>query len=648
MLGSKYWRAASVLVAGSMVLAACGNATPQVIKETVVVNQTSVATVEVTKEVQVTAAPEATAAPTTPPEAQATDTVVIGQQQEPSTLHPAISSESAGSYVIAAIFPGCMSQDNSQPPQWVPMGCEQVPTIENGGAALVGTGADQHLEITYTIKSGWRWTDGQPVKASDAVYGWKLRMDPDFEIPDRSALEKVFDVNAVDDKTIVVKAMSEAQAKEAAAGTLKGNVAFDKLKDDYVAQGYDKQTGPVVDSVYWADLFPGWLPEHIIGKIAAKDQGASDYAKKPVGDGAYVVTDWKEGQEIDLDASDQPFPLGTPKIKHIIYRFISGGAGPVIAALQNGEVDIVPGNVGGLSTSNAPDIENVVKGGQYAVLWNTGYSWEHIDLNVTKPPLDDVKVRQAMFYAIDKKSYIDTLYNGKNEAIDLPGPTTAQNSWGYTDNYTKYTYDPAKASALLKEAGWDCSATPCTKKDASGATVKLSFVLNTTTRSDRIQLAQVLQQQWKKVGIDANLQFLESRNFFAPAQSGGVLYGMTYQAGIYTWSGSDDPQFYGLYACSNIPSKANSYSGQNTPGWCNKDATDALKQSEQTVNALSRDKRKPFIEKFFQAFSTDVPVIPLHASTEPYVYRTGLKNFKPGLTQNSVFSWNAYEWELSK
>ena len=61
MLGSKYWRAASVLVAGSMVLAACGNATPQVIKETVVVNQTSVATVEVTKEVQVTAAPEATA-----------------------------------------------------------------------------------------------------------------------------------------------------------------------------------------------------------------------------------------------------------------------------------------------------------------------------------------------------------------------------------------------------------------------------------------------------------------------------------------------------------------------------------------------------------------------------------------------------------
>ena len=203
-----------------------------------------------------------------------------------------------------------MGQDNSQPPQWIPLGCEQVPTIENGGAALVGTGADQHLEITYTIKSGWRWTDGQPVKASDAVYTWKLLMDPDFEIADRSALEKVFDVSAVSDNVILVKGMSEAQAKQAAAGTLKGNVGFDKLKDDYVAQGYDKQSGPVVDPVYWASLFPGWLPEHILGTVAAKDQAASDFAKKPVGDGPYVVTEWKEGQEIDLDASDQPFPLG--------------------------------------------------------------------------------------------------------------------------------------------------------------------------------------------------------------------------------------------------------------------------------------------------------------------------------------------------
>src|SRR6266508_2242866 len=104
MLGSKYWRAASLLVAGSMVLAACGTATPQVIKETVVVPQTSVveATVEVTKEVQVavTATPEPTAAPTAAPEMKPADTMVVAMQQEPDTLHPFIGSMMAKTYVL--------------------------------------------------------------------------------------------------------------------------------------------------------------------------------------------------------------------------------------------------------------------------------------------------------------------------------------------------------------------------------------------------------------------------------------------------------------------------------------------------------------------------------------------------------------------
>jgi peptide/nickel transport system substrate-binding protein len=348
-----------------------------------------------------------------------------------------------------------------------------------------------------------------------------------------------------------------------------------------------------------------------------------------------------------MDASDKPFPLGNPQVKHIIFRFISGGAGPIIAALQNGEIDMVPGNVGGLSTSNAPDIDKVTADGTYKVIWNTGYSWEHVDLNTTKAPMDDPAVRNALFYAVDKKSIIDKLYNGKNQAVDLPGPTTAQNSWGYTDNYTKHDFNLDKAKQVLKDDGWDCSAFPCTKKGADGKPEQLKFVLMTTTRSDRIQLAQVLQQQWKAIGADANLTFMESRNYFASGGNGPLSAG-TYDAGIYTWSGLDDPQFYQTYGCFQVPNKANGFAGQNYPRWCNKDADAALKASEATTNTLSHDLRKPFIEKFFQAFATDVPVIPLYAATEPLVYRAGLTNFKPGLTSASVATWNTWEWTLSK
>ena len=77
--------------------------------------------------------------------------------------------------------------------EWIPLGCETVPTIDNGGAKFVGDGADKHLEVTYKIKKGWRWTDGTPVTSKDAVYQWKLIMDPDFEVADRTFYEKIFD-----------------------------------------------------------------------------------------------------------------------------------------------------------------------------------------------------------------------------------------------------------------------------------------------------------------------------------------------------------------------------------------------------------------------------------------------------------------------
>ena len=639
----------SLVVLASMVLTACQ---PQTVVQTIEVTKI-VAGTPVKEQIVVTATPVPPTAvpPTAVP--KASDTVIIAMQQEPDTLHPAIGSMTAKSMVLSAVFPGCMMQNEKT--DWIPMGCEQIPTLDNGGAKLVGDGADKHLEITYKIRKGWRWTDGTPVTPKDAIYSWKLQMDPDMELPDRTATEKIYDVVAVDESTYTTKFMSEKQAKEAAAGTLKGNVAFDKFKEDYVASGYDQQVGPVIDPIYWQIGWGGsiyyWLPEHILGKIPAKDQAASDYAKKVVGDGAYAVKEWKPGQEIVAEKSDKPFPLGEPKVKTIIFRFF-GDAAAVIAALQKGEVDASAGNVGGLSPANAPDLDKLEATGKYKVNWSTGYAWEHIDINTTKFPLDDVKVRQALYYATDKKGIADTLYFGKIGTIDLPSAVAPGRSWAYTDNYTKYPYDPEKAKALLKEAGWDCTAMPCTKKVTEGGkevTKNLELTLMTTDRTDRTALAQVLQAQWKKINVGVNVQFLYGRGLFATCTAGGPLNCRTFDAAIYTFMGGDDPQFIGQYNCSSINTKENNWTGQNWSGWCDKEADDAIKQSETNAEiTLVRDKRKPYIEKFFQLFTRDVPVIPLFAATEPYPYRVTFKNFKPGPTQWSNFGWNAWQWEISK
>jgi peptide/nickel transport system substrate-binding protein len=626
----------SLLLVASVLLTACQPAAPETIIQTVVVTQVVAGTPEVKIEQKVvTATPVPPTAAPTKPAAKASDTVVLALQQEPDTLHPGIGSMMARTIVLSSVLVGCVGQNEVA--KWVPLGCETVPTVDNGGAVYVNEGADKHLEVTYKIKKGWRWTDGTPVTAKDAVYQWKLSMDPEFEIADRSGTEKLFDVVAVDDATIKYVFLSEKQAKEAAAGTLKGNIAFDKFAQDYKDSGFDAQSGPVVSTTYFA--YGGWWPEHILGKIAAKDQAASDYAKKPVGDGPYVVKEWKQGQEIDLEKSDKPFPLGDAKIKTIIYRFFAESAA-VKAALQNGEIDAVT-STGGLTVNDAPDLDKIDAMGLYKSFYQQGYAWEHIDLNTTAFPFDDVKVRQALYYATDRKSLVDKLYYGKQSTTNLPVPPF---SWSYTDDITKYDFSLDKAKALLVEAGWDCKASPCTKQ-IDGKAKNLEITLITTDRADRQAVAQVIQQQWKKAGFGVNLQFLYGRGLFATASAGGPLNSRTFQAAIYTWITGDDPDFGSLYTCASVPNKENNYAGQNTPGWCNKAADEA--QNKQ-IQLLSLDQRKPLLATFYKEWTKDVPVVPLFSNTTVTVARVGFKNWKPGPTSASADAWNAWEWELTK
>jgi len=626
-----------VIVLG-MALTACQ---PQV--QTIVVTEIVAGTpVEVEKVVTATPVPPTEAPP--PAEVKPVDSIVIAQQQEPDTLHPMIGSMSAKTYVKNLFHVGCMSQNEKA--EWVALGCEQVPTIENGGAKFVGEGEEKHLEVTYKIRKDWRWTDGVPVTSKDIIYIWKLAMDPNFEFEGRSAFLKFYDVVAADDKTAVVKFMTRQQINDAVAGTLTGNVDFKAFQADYEAMYGKDWPYYASDPVYWL-IQESWMPAHILENIPGDQQAESDYARMPVGDGAYVVKEWKPNQELVLEASELPFPLGEPKIKTITFRFYGDSAG-VLAALQSGEADLAHGNVAGLTESNGPDLDALEAGGAYKVTWVNGYSFEHMDINLDKEPLNDLKVRQALYYALDRQTIIDTLYYGKKVMTDLPLPKGL--SWAYPpdSDITTYPYDVEKAKALLAEAGWDCNAMPCTKT-VDGVEKKLEFTLMTTDRTDRIRLAQVVQQMWKKINIGVNLQFLYGRGLFATCAAGGPMNCGNYQAAIYTFSTNDDPGLYVTYACSQIPTEANSWSGQNWPRWCNQTAQDAVNQAENNPeNVLSREKRKPYYATFFKEMTNDVPVVFFYGSNEPFPHVANWTNFKAGPTQFSYDTWNAWEWEVSK
>jgi peptide/nickel transport system substrate-binding protein len=509
----------------------------------------------------------------------------------------------------------------------------------------VGEGGDRHLEVTYKIREGWAWSDGTPVTADDAIYAWKLVMDPEMEVPSRVSTEKIFDMVKVDDSTFTTLFLSENQAKQAAAGTLTGNIDYAAFKADYEQSGYASQVGPVVDPVYWsvglANVPGSFLPAHAMSSIPAADQSSIDFTTIP-GDGAYVVKEWKQGQELVLERREVPFPLGEPAIKTIIFRFYAESAA-IISALQNGEVDAVVSASGGLTVANAPDLDQIEASGLYNFSYAPGYSWEHIDLNTTKFPLDDVNVRRALYYAIDKQALVDSLYFGKQGTTDLPVPPGL--SWAYTDTYVKYPFDLEKAKGLLADAGWDCSQYPCVNADGKA----LELTLMTTDRGDRQALAQVIQQMWRQLNVGVNLQFLYGRGLFTPCSTGGPLYCRTFDAAIYTASTGDDPTFIGQYDCASVPTESNGYAGQNFPGWCNPAADEDLSMNEVDPEvSLSRDLRYPYIEDFFKLWTDEVPVIPLFSNTRVWATRPGFENYKPGPTQFSVDTWNVWEWKISK
>jgi len=646
----------TLAIIASLAVAACG-ATPQPQVVTVAVEVTKIVekegqqvTIVETKIVEVTAAPPTGVPATATPEPKAVDTVVFGMQQEPDSLHPLITTMTASAQVNGVLNVGCMAQNEKV--EWVNLGCEgDIPTLDNGGTRFVGEGEDRYMEITHKIREGWRWTDGTPVTAKDVVYSWKLAMDPEFQIAARSQYEKILDIAAPDARTFVVQLMSQKQVRAAAAGTLEGAVAFADFQQDYIDLGYENWQGPVVDPVYWTvGAFP-WLPSHILESVPGAEQAENEYVRMPVGDSAYVVKEWpalcragtgKPGQEIVLERSELPFPLGDVQIKTIIFRFY-GESSAVLNALKTGEVDAVMIATGGLTPANGPDLDGIAALGVYKVLYIPGYSTEHIDLNMTKFPLDDVRVRQALYYGIDRQALNDTLYFGKQNVADLQIPKGM--SWAYTDNYTKYPYDLEKAKALLAEAGWDCSNYPCT--DAQGR--QLAFTLMTTDRADRQRLAQAIQQMWKQLSVGINLQFLYGRGLFQACDAGGPMYCRTFDAGIYTSTTGDDPAFQDTYTCKAIPTEENNWTGQNWPGWCNPVADAAVGKAEKDFEiSLSREKRYPYYETFFQEYAKDVPVINIFSVNRVGAVRTGWKNYRPGPTQFSPETWNFWEWEVMK
>jgi peptide/nickel transport system substrate-binding protein len=260
-------------------------------------------------------------------------------------------------------------------------------------------------------------------------------------------------------------------------------------------------------------------------------------------------------------------------------------------------VDIAP-----LPTSLSPDaVKRLEEDPNLQVKAFPGSNVVLLTINTTSAPLDNVKVRQALAYAIDRQSMIQNLLRGYGKIANSIIP---EESWAYTPGQT-YHYDPAMAKKLLSEAGVRIDK-------------PVVYKLSGSSISGR-QYAGVIQNYLKEAGIPVEIQTPEQNTLFDELRRGNFQIAYTQWVG-----GNQDPIFYkDLFATSEIPTQTRP--SRNRSRYSNPELDKLL---EQAVNTFDRAQAKDLYRQIQDIVSREVPVFPLWYQSNIVIARKNVGNIQ--------------------
>jgi peptide/nickel transport system substrate-binding protein len=296
---------------------------------------------------------------------------------------------------------------------------------------------------TFVLRKNARFSNGDPVKAGDAV--WSLKRARDTKGPWKWALEAVEDIQAKDDYTVVIS-----------------------LKEPWAP--------------FLADI--SLFSNSILPEKVFKDAKPEDISNKPVGSGAYMLTEWKKGEELVMKANPHYYEKGLPRTPELRIRYIPDDNSRIIA-LQSGDVD-------GIDYPPFSRVDELKKDPRLEMQLNPSTAVAHLSLNIREAPLNNVKFRQALAYATDRAAM------GKAVCFGHCTPATTflpMTTVFFNKGSKGYVYDLNKAKQLIKESG---IATP--------VTLKLLYRANDAVHQPT---AVALKEMWGKLGVNVELEPLD-------------------------------------------------------------------------------------------------------------------------------------------
>lgn len=481
--------------------------------------------------------------------------IVIGQSSEVANLNPMIQPRTPDSNVQCLIFDFLVIPD------------ENLNYV--GDLAKSWDISEDGTVYTFHLNEGVKWHDGEDFNADDVVFTLTSLASPEYTGGNEG------------------RVMSIIGAADYQAGNADSVEGIKKI-DDYTVE----ITLESPNAAFLSNMYVAILPEHILAGESPADWGNDDFNRAPIGTGKYKFVEWEAGQYISLEKNEEYF--GTqPSIDNVIVQF--GADTTLVAALLNGEIDV-------LYNLPASEIENVEAVDGVGVYNYEMMSVYYIGLNQLDPALSDLRVRQALAYALDKQTIVDTVYG---ETATVADDIFPDNHWSHNPDVTKYEYNPEKAKELLEEAGYTMNAaTGYYEKD--GQTLHLTYDMSTST--DGRQVAALIQQYWKAIGVE--MEVIE-QDFATLAYSKLLPNNATEE------TTADSFQCYTLgFGVEADPEEYNAYLSTSTGAgswnfihYSNPEVDELFKQQ---LLETDPDARADCFHQIAKIISDDVPWIPMY------------------------------------
>jgi peptide/nickel transport system substrate-binding protein len=491
------------------------------------------------------------------------DILVEGSIGDASNLIPLLATDNTSHSISGLIFNGLVKYDRD--------------------LNIVGDLAESWdiskdgLVITFHLRKGVRWHDGQPFTAEDVLFTYRLTIDPKTPTAYAGDFLKVKKAEVLDSHTFRVT--------------------------------YDKPFAPALMS--WGSSV---MPKHL---MEGTDVTKSPLARHPIGTGPYRFKEWKTGQKVALVYNPDYFE-GRPFIDGRVMRIIPDMATMFLELRARG-ID----QMGLTPLQYKRQTENRYFRSHFRKYRYLSFSYTYLGFNLQHPMFADRRVRQALAYVVNKEELIDGILLGLGK--EATGPFKP-GTWQYNADVKRYPYDPEKARGLLAEAGWrDTDGDGIL--DRNGQRFEFELLVNQGNEV-RAKTAEIVQRRLAEAGISVKIRIIEWAAFIKE-----FINKRRFDAVILGWTIPMDPDLYDVWHSSKTgPSELNFVTYKN-------EEVDAL--LEKGRGTFDRAERKRCYDRIQEILAEDQPYIFLYVPDALPIFDARIRGIDPapiGIGHN-VIRW---------